>query len=473
MRFATVRFSVLLLVCFVAGIATAQSPDYAITDLGLGVATGINSSGQVVGCTGTYTWFLDDYNNWATGGWLYSGGTRTDLSGAVAAGPGGQILTASGINNSGQITGTYLNLPSQPAPLNTTSTYIINTDGTAYELGCTFPSGQNTQGINSLGQVCGYVTVNPAFSSVGHIEFIYTPTFGPDGFGGTELYGVTEQGYFDPMDDGEQEATARGINDNGQVVGQLNGRAIMFDSNINWIYDLGNDFDNTGYNFSNSEARAINNSGQMCGWAMQSDGAYHAFLLTPGAASTTVDLGLVHGGDTCANAINNSGEVVGESFASIGTFTDSHAFVYNGSTSADLNSLIAANSGWTLTTALGINDSGDIVGGGIFDGQMHGFLLTPEAPPQNPGDANGDGRVDINDLTIVLANYGQTGMAWSQGCMDGDPTGAVDINDLTIVLANYGTTYGTGLAAVPEPSTIALLLAPAACLIALTRRKRK
>ena len=26
-----------------------------------------------------------------------------------------------------------------------------------------------------------------------------------------------------------------------------------------------------------------------------------------------------------------------------------------------------------------------------------------------PGDANGDGKVDINDLTIVLAHYNQTG----------------------------------------------------------------
>ena len=27
-----------------------------------------------------------------------------------------------------------------------------------------------------------------------------------------------------------------------------------------------------------------------------------------------------------------------------------------------------------------------------------------------PGDANGDGKVDINDLTIVLAHFNQTGM---------------------------------------------------------------
>ena len=32
-----------------------------------------------------------------------------------------------------------------------------------------------------------------------------------------------------------------------------------------------------------------------------------------------------------------------------------------------------------------------------------------------PGDANLDNRVDINDLTVVLAHYGQAGMGWSQG----------------------------------------------------------
>ena len=41
------------------------------------------------------------------------------------------------------------------------------------------------------------------------------------------------------------------------------------------------------------------------------------------------------------------------------------------------------------------------------------------------------GGFNINDLTIVLANYGQNGMTWSQGCIDGDPTGTVDVNDLT------------------------------------------
>ena len=64
--------------------------------------------------------------------------------------------------------------------------------------------------------------------------------------------------------------------------------------------------------------------------------------------------------------------------------------------------------------------------------------------PVLAGDANGDGRVDINDLTVVLAHYGQTGMAWTQGEFTGD--GTVDINDLTIVLSNYGHSLGSSAA---------------------------
>ena len=41
--------------------------------------------------------------------------------------------------------------------------------------------------------------------------------------------------------------------------------------------------------------------------------------------------------------------------------------------------------------------------------------------------------------------------------MDGDPAGSVDINDLTIVLSNFGWTgMSDGPNAVPEPSMLAL-----------------
>ena len=91
------------------------------------------------------------------------------------------------------------------------------------------------------------------------------------------------------------------------------------------------------------------------------------------------------------------------------------------------------------------------------------------------GDANGDGQVNVNDLTIVLSHFSQTGCIWSQGSMDGDPTGRVDVNDLTIVLSNFGTTYGasSGIKAVPEPGVLAVLAAGLVGLLAHALRKRK
>ena len=39
-----------------------------------------------------------------------------------------------------------------------------------------------------------------------------------------------------------------------------------------------------------------------------------------------------------------------------------------------------------------------------------------------PGDANSDGTVNINDLSILLANFDKTGMAWANGDFNGDGT---------------------------------------------------
>ena len=97
--------------------------------------------------------------------------------------------------------------------------------------------------------------------------------------------------------------------------------------------------------------------------------------------------------------------------------------------------------------------------------------LTPTTAVALPGDANGDGKVDVNDLTIVLAHFGQTGMTWSQGEFTGD--GTVDINDLTIVLANYNQTAGGGRRCRAGAGPVGLLAAGLSGLFACALLKRQ
>ena len=69
------------------------------------------------------------------------------------------------------------------------------------------------------------------------------------------------------------------------------------------------------------------------------------------------------------------------------------------------------------------------------------------------GDANLDGSVNGADLNVVLSNYNQTGMTWSQGDFNYD--GTVNGADLNTVLSNYNQSLSVG-AAVPEPGSLAV-----------------
>lgn len=58
--------------------------------------------------------------------------------------------------------------------------------------------------------------------------------------------------------------------------------------------------------------------------------------------------------------------------------------------------------------------------------------------PPCPGDVNLDGRVDVDDLNIVLSNWADGVAPNTQGDLNGD--GFVDVDDLNEVLANWGPT---------------------------------
>jgi probable HAF family extracellular repeat protein len=113
------------------------------------------------------------------------------------------------------------------------------------------------------------------------------------------------------------------------------------------------------------QALAVNNSGQVVGFV---DGDYcgSAFLYSNGQL---INLG--QGLNSSANAINNAGVVVGSSGAG-------DAFVYSNGLATDLNNLIPAGSGFTLTNAVGISDSGQIL---AQASNRHAVLLNPVASP--------------------------------------------------------------------------------------------
>jgi probable HAF family extracellular repeat protein len=298
-------------------------------------------------------------------------------------------------------------------------------------------------GINASGQVAGGSFTGNGFSS--H-AFLYS--------NGT----MADLGTLGALD-----SSAGSINDSGQAVGAVVGgdnSAVLYSNGA--IVNLGR-LPGGG----DSYATSINASGQIAGFALTKSPypRYHGFLYSNG---TMADLGTLPGGSQSrALGINASGQVVGGADTSDG---NSHAFLYSNGTMADLNTLLDPAFSWDLITANAINNLGWIVGTGEEhpSTQVRAFLLRPAMP----GDANGDGSVDINDLTIVLTDFGQTGMAWSQGEFTG--TGTVDINDLTIVLANYDTTYGsTGLVAVPEPSALVLIALGVVSLVACTWRRRR
>lgn len=159
-------------------------------------------------------------------------------------------------------------------------------------------------------------------------------------------------------------------------------------------------------------ARAVNNHAVAIGDLYDQDGRYHAFTWNSRQGLQTIgppdryssaiainnrgdiliqvlsDVFLYAGGKLIALelstqapsqplAINNCDVIVG----SYGPFSDvARAFVWQKSSGfRDLNTLIAPNSGWKLESATSINDRGEIVGRGDYQGNEDaGFLLIPD-----------------------------------------------------------------------------------------------
>jgi probable HAF family extracellular repeat protein len=302
-----------------------------ITDLGTfgddeGTASGINDSGQV-----TYTTGAGPYNRnaYITG----PNGVGMTHLGTV----GGDFIyigIANGLNNAGQVVGSIDSSPS------------IRGDGVSHA----FITGPNGVGMTDLGTLGGKYSsmayginetgqvVGESYTAAGEEHAFIT---GPNGVGMRDL--------------GALDAT--GINDAGQVVG-WSSHAFITGPNGVGMTDLGT----LGGKYSS--AYGINETGQVVGDSYTAAGMEHAFITGPNGMGMT-DLGTLDGRSSHANGINDAGQVVGDIQLDSGTkaFPTYHAFITgpNGVGMIDLNSLVSLPGGIILTEAVGINNHGQVV----------------------------------------------------------------------------------------------------------------
>jgi probable HAF family extracellular repeat protein len=177
----------------------------------------------------------------------------------------------------------------------------------------------------------------------------------------------------------KSQSCAQAINDQEQIVGSITDSSGVDHATL-WqdgtAYDLGTLLGSS----SEGIATSINNAGVITGYAAALDATgatvLHAFVWTPNKANghkgAMTDLSTLPGlANSKGFSINSSGQVVGYCYDMNG---QAAAFLWDSSHGMrDLTSLLPAGSGWTLPVAYGINDSGQIVGGG----SNGAFLLTP------------------------------------------------------------------------------------------------
>jgi probable HAF family extracellular repeat protein len=235
-----------------------------------------------------------------------------------------------------------------------------------------------------------------------------------------------------PLLEGGMQGCATGINESGLVVGWSEfGPNGGYNRAAKW--ENGAVSELTG-GLSLCAAIAVNDEGWIVGYTSDpSSPRYTATLwIDP---HNPLDLGTVIPShwQHMAYAINNRRQIVGTS--------GDHAFLWENGVMQDLEAAIPAGSNWLLYSANGISDNGLIVGEGLHNGVIRGFLLTPTTPttPTCTADFNGDGDsgtdADIESFFACLSGTCCTSCGRADFNNDGDSGTDADIESFFRVLA--------------------------------------
>jgi probable HAF family extracellular repeat protein len=270
--------------------------------------------------------------------------------------PGGTATVAHGLNNAGQVVGITGFGYDSHAFRYTYSTGVMEDLGTLW-------GGEGRSeawGINASGQVVGNAERYLGGGQWETKAFLYSN-------------GVMQ----DLTSPGEGGGKAYAINNAGEVAG---GTSLWNDEGGYW-YGCGFFLSGGvkyylpafGFDWMGSEARALNNAGQVVGTA-QNEGNYaRAFLYSDGIMLNLETLG--NWGNSWGTGINDAGQVVGAT--NVATAVGAHAFLYSGGVMQDLGILGGVN--LASSVANGINNAGQVVGESDTEeewGARHAFLYS-------------------------------------------------------------------------------------------------
>jgi hypothetical protein len=192
-------------------------------------AQGINDVGQVVG---SYTGFFSDVGPSGTFGFLYSGGTYIALNV-----PGATQTYAYGINNAGQIAGYYTTGSVSHGFIYDGSTYTTLDDPLAG------PGGTFAYGINNAGQIVG--SYNDA-SGIGSHGFLYSVSVSNNAITGAAFLGTVGldwqvSGFGDFSSRNEGDMLLRNVNTGGLELydisnNQITGAFFLGNVGLDWQF---------------------------------------------------------------------------------------------------------------------------------------------------------------------------------------------------------------------------------------------